>query len=41
MEESPRTVLSQPALFKGNFTVSGKPADTFLDIEVSMHFDFS
>ncbi|CAB4025939.1 beta-galactosidase-1 2, partial [Paramuricea clavata] len=33
MEESPRTVLSQPALFKGTFTVSGKPADTFLDIE--------
>ncbi|XP_028403991.1 beta-galactosidase-1-like protein 2 [Dendronephthya gigantea] len=24
-------VLSKPALFKGTFTVSGKPADTFLD----------
>lgn len=29
-------VLSRPALFKGTFTVDGKPADTFLDMHVSI-----
>ena len=37
-DTSPNEVLSKPALFKGTFTVSGRPADTFLDTQVSIHY---
>jgi hypothetical protein len=36
-EQSPDTMLLQPALFKGTFTVSEKPADTFLNLQVSIY----